>query len=140
LFPKKSDSIPEKEFNENVSIETKGNSLENFKKKYLNFEDFQKIELKVGQIRACRKVKKSSKLLCSEIDLGEEQLRTIISGAAKFYSPEDLIGRSVIVVANLKPVKFMGELSEGMILFSDDNGKLVLIEAPNNLNPGVDIH
>jgi len=98
------------------------------------------MELKVGHIKACRKVEKSSKLLCSEIDLGEGRLRTIISGAAKFYSPEELIGRSVIVVANLKPVKFLGELSEGMILFSDDNGKLVLIEVPNQLNPGVDIH
>jgi len=140
LFPKISDSILEEEFKEDLSIEIKGDSPVKFKKKYLDFEDFQKMELKVGHIKACRKVEKSSKLLCSEIDLGEGRLRTIISGAAKFYSPEELIGRSVIVVANLKPVKFLGELSEGMILFSDDNGKLVLIEVPNQLNPGVDIH
>ena len=120
-------------------FDIKSNDQTKLKNKYLDFKYFQKIELKVGHIKTCRKVEKSSKLLCSEVDIGEESLRTIISGVAKFYSPEELIGRSVIVVTNLKPAKFLGKVSEGMILFSDDNGELVLIEAPNQVNPGVDV-
>ena len=71
--------------------------------------------------------------------MGETSLRSIVSGAAEFYSPEAMTGRLVLVVANLKPIKIMGLKSEGMILFSDDNGKLVLVEAPKNVNPGVTI-
>ena len=97
------------------------------------------MELKVGHIRSCRKVEKSNKLLCSEVDLAEGRMRSIVSGAAEFYTPEELTDRKVLVVANLKPVKLMGEASEGMILFSDDNGKLVLIEAPEGVNPGVTV-
>ena len=97
------------------------------------------MELKVGLIKNCKKLEKSSKLLCSEVDLGEGRFRSIISGVAKFYAPGDLVGRRVIVVANLKPVKFLGEVSEGMILFSDDDGELVLIEVPNKVNLGVSI-
>ena len=95
------------------------------------------MELKVGRIKSCSKVEKSNKLLCSEVDLGGTSLRSIVSGAAEFYTPEEMIDRQVLVVANLKPVKLMGRISEGMILFSDDNGKLVLIEAPEHVNPGV---
>ena len=91
----------------------------------------------MGHIKSCKKVAKSNKLLCSEVDLGENRLRSIVSGAAEFYSPEEMNGRKVLVVTNLKPVKLMGYLSEGMILFSDDNGKLALIEAPEQVNPGV---
>jgi len=109
-------------------------------KEWLAFDDFQKMELKVGHIRSCRKLEDSTRLLCSIVDLGEEHLRTIVSGAAEFYTPEEMTGRRVLVVANLKPVKLRGEISEGMILFSDDNGKLVLIDAPNKLKPGVTVH
>ena len=108
-------------------------------KEWFPFDDFQKMELKVGQIKTCRKLEKSAKLLCSEVDLGEGRLRSIVSGAAEFYTPEELTNRRVLVVANLKPVKLMGEISEGMILFSDDKGKLVLIEAPDHVNPGVTV-
>ena len=104
---------------------------------WIAIDDFQKMELKVGRIKSCRKVEKSNKLLCSEVDLGETRLRSIVSGAAEYYTPEEMTGRQVLVVTNLKPVKLMGYISEGMILFSDDNGKLVLIEAPEHVNPGV---
>ena len=97
------------------------------------------MELKVGHIRTCRKLEKSVKLLCSEVDLGEERLRSIVSGAAEFYTAEELTDRRVLVVANLKPIKLMGKVSEGMILFSDDKGKMVLIEAPDHVNPGVTV-
>jgi len=104
---------------------------------WLTFDDFKKLELKVGHIRSCRKIEKSKKLLCSEVDLGEGRMRSIVSGAAEFYTPAEMKDRRVIVVANLKPVKLMGEVSEGMILFSDENGKLVLIEAPEGVKAGV---
>jgi methionyl-tRNA synthetase len=123
------DQLPEK-------IESKPAEKE---KEWLAFDDFQKMELKVGHIKSCRKVEKSNKLLCSEVDLAEGRMRSIVSGAAAFYTPEELTDRRVLVVANLKPVKLMGEVSEGMILFSDDNGKLVLIEAPEDVNPGVTV-
>ena len=139
LFPKIIESISEIENAESLNIKTKKNDTIKPNKKFLDFEVFKEMELKVGLIKACRKLEKSSKLLCSEVDLGEGRYRSIISGAAKFYKPEDLVGRSVIVVANLKPVKFLGEVSEGMILFSDDNGELVLIEVPNQVPPGVKI-
>ena len=109
-------------------------------KEWLAFDDFQKMELKVGHIRSCRKLENSTRLLCSEVDLGEGHLRLIVSGAAEFYTPEEMTDRRVLVVANLKPVKLRGEISEGMILFSDDNGKLVLIDAPNKVKPGVTVH
>ena len=109
-------------------------------KEWLAFDDFQKMELKVGHIRSCRKLENSTRLLCSEVDLGEGHLRLIVSGAAEFYTPEEMTDRRVLVVANLKPIKLRGEISEGMILFSDDNGKLVLIDAPNKVKPGVTVH
>ena len=139
LFPKmkisaKNESVVKDRLPEKIEIkpEEKG-------KEWLAFDDFQKMELKVGHIRSCRKVEKSNKLLCSEVDLAEGRIRSIVSGAAEFYTPEELTDRRVLVVANLKPVKLMGEVSEGMILFSDDNGKLVLIEAPEDVNPGVTV-
>ena len=108
-------------------------------KEWLAFDDFQKMKLKVGHIRSCRKIENSTRLLCSEVDLGEGHLRLIVSGAAEFYTPEEMTDRHVLVVANLKPIKLRGEISEGMILFSDDNGKLVLIEAPNQVDLGVTV-
>ena len=139
LFPKmkisaKNESVVKDQLPEKIESkpEEKG-------KECLAFDDFQKMELKVGHIRSCRKVEKSNKLLCSEVDLAEGRMRSIVSGAAAFYTPEELTDRRVLVVANLKPVKLMGEVSEGMILFSDDNGKLVLIEAPEDVNPGVTV-
>ena len=143
-LPKPSPLFPKIQFSPtdlvNVKNQQSENSLNNSETeeiKWIALNDFQKMELKVGHIKSCRKVEKSNKLLCSEVDLGETRLRSIISGAAEFYSPEDMTGRQVLVVANLKPVKLMGHTSEGMILFSDDNGKLVLIEAPEHVNPGV---
>ncbi len=130
------DETPEKA---QVPEKTKTKQLE-VEKEWLAFDDFQKMELKVGHIRSCRKLENSSRLLCSKVDLGEGHLRTIISGAAEFYTPEEMTDRRVLVVANLKPVKLRGEISEGMILFSDDNGILALIDAPNKVKPGVTVH
>ena len=94
----------------------------------IGIEDFAKVELKVGTVLECKKVEKADKLLCSQIDVGEEQPRTIVSGIAKYYTPEDMVGRQVIVVTNLKPAKLRGIESQGMVLCAEDeNGDLALI-------------
>ena len=98
----------------------------------ITIDDFAKVQLKVGKVLECRKVEKADKLLCSTIDLGEEKPRTIVSGIAKWYTPEEMVGKQVVVVANLKPVKLRGILSEGMVLCAEDkdgNLKLVAPEA-----------
>ena len=137
LFPKMQVSHADEENVKNQKQEKSSNNSAPEENEWIVIDDFQKMELKVGHIKSCRKVEKSNKLLCSEVDLGETRLRSIVSGAAEFYTPEEMTGRQVLVVTNLKPVKLMGYISEGMILFSDDNGKLVLIEAPEHVNPGV---
>src|SRR5690606_34641725 len=87
----------------------------------ITIDDFSKIELRVAEVIACEPVKKANKLLKLQLDLGYEQ-RQVVSGIAEFYKPEELIGKKVIVVANLKPVQLRGELSQGMILAGEKNG------------------
>ncbi|MDE6551084.1 MAG: methionine--tRNA ligase [Clostridia bacterium] len=106
----------------------------------INIEDFEKIELRVGTIVDSKRVEKTDKLLCSQIDLGEGKPRTIVSGIAKYYAPEDIIGKQVIVVSNLKPVKLRGILSEGMVLCaSDAEGNLTLITPSKGIASGSEV-
>ncbi|MDE7190883.1 MAG: methionine--tRNA ligase [Clostridia bacterium] len=103
----------------------------------IGIEDFAKIELKVGTVLECKKVEKADKLLCSQIDVGEEKPRTIVSGIAKYYTPEDMVGRQVIVVTNLKPAKLRGIESQGMVLCAEDeNGDLALITPCKSVKSG----
>ena len=96
----------------------------------ITIEDFEKIDLRVVKVLACEPVKKADKLLKLKVDLGGEE-RQVISGIAKYYKPEELVGKYVVLVANLKPVKLKGELSQGMILAAaDDKDKLFAV------NPG----
>ncbi len=88
---------------------------------YITIDDFAKVELKVVEVIACEKMEKADKLLILTVKLGEEE-RTIVSGIAQHYAPEDLIGKKVVVVTNLKPTKLRGTLSEGMILAASDAG------------------
>lgn len=101
-------------------------------KAYITIDDFDKIDLRVGEIIDCKKHPKADKLLVSSVRVGEET-RQIVSGVAKFYTPEEMKGKKVIVVANLKPIKLRGEESKGMILFADNGEKLefVLTDAPS---------
>lgn len=94
----------------------------------ISFEDFCKVEMKVAKVLSCEKVESSKKLLKFELDLGTEK-RTILSGIAKFYNPEDLIGKFVIVVTNLAPRVIAGIESNGMILsaINDDETELSLL-------------
>jgi len=91
----------------------------------IGIEDFMKVQLKVGEIKECRQHPKADRLLVSQIDLGQE-VRQIVSGIAEHYKPADLVGKKVVVVTNLKPVKLRGELSEGMVLAASADGTLTL--------------
>jgi len=92
---------------------------------YITIDDFLKVELRVGEVKVAERIPKADKLLRFEIDLGEEKPRQILAGLAEYYDPEKLIGRKVVVVANLKPRKMRGLESQGMIcaasLTEDDN-------------------
>ncbi len=106
--------------------------------KEITIDKFFETSLRVAQVLECEKVKKSSKLLKFKLDLGNHQ-RQIVSGIAKYYKPEDLIGKKVAVVANLKPVKLCGELSEGMILSAEKDGILRVVEINVDIPNGAEI-
>ena len=101
----------------------------------INFEDFVKIDLRVGKIIEVEKVEGSSKIVKTTVDLGEEN-RQILAGIGKFYSPEELINKIVIVVANLSPKKIMGMDSEGMILAVKDDNNLSLLGVDKEIKIG----
>ena len=92
----------------------------------ITIDDFNKVELRIGTILAAEKVENADKLLKFNVKIGEEE-RTIVSGIAKYYAPEDLIGKNVVVVANLKPVKLRGIESCGMLLCAKKDDALELI-------------
>ncbi|MDU0286972.1 methionine--tRNA ligase [Staphylococcus pseudintermedius] len=104
-------------------------------KAQIDIKDFDKVEIKAATIIDAEKVKKSNKLLKIQVDLGYEK-RQIISGIAQFYAPEDIIGKKVAVVTNLKPAKLMGQKSEGMILSAEKDDVLTLISLPNAVPNG----
>ena len=108
----------------------------------VTFDDFLKMDFKIGEVLECEKIKKSNKLLKSQVKIGEKTLQ-IVSGIANYYSPEEMIGKRVVVLTNLKPAKLCGELSEGMILAaSDDAGNLKLIsvdDAENIIKSGSEV-
>lgn len=94
----------------------------------IGFDDFMKVELRTAKVVACEKIPKANKLLKLELDLGYEK-RQVVSGIAKFYAPEDLIGKKLIVVANLAPAKLCGVESQGMILASgEDTIRVVFLD------------
>lgn len=122
-------------------LEQLSNTTDEVKKEeeYISIDDFDKVKLKVGEVIECEKVAKSDKLLKSKIKIGNE-VRQIVSGIAKYYSPEQMIGKKVVVVTNLKPVKLRGVLSEGMILAaSDESGNLALVSTDTNIIDGAEI-
>lgn len=106
------------------------------KKEQIEYDDFMKLDLRVGEVLKAEKVKKADKLLKLQLDLGSEK-RQIVSGIAKYYEPEQLVGKKVICVTNLKPVKLRGEMSEGMILSGEDEkGNLSLATVDSSLQNG----
>jgi methionyl-tRNA synthetase len=103
------------------------------------YDDFSKLDLKVGTILAAEKVEKADKLLKLQVDIGVET-RTIVSGIALHFKPEEIVGKQVVVVANLAPRKMRGIESNGMILMAEDNqGKLHFIQPEAAINPGAGV-
>lgn len=103
------------------------------------FDDFEKLQFQVGEIIACEEVKKSKKLLCSQVKIGS-QVRQIVSGIKAHYSAEEMVGKKVMVVTNLKPAKLAGILSEGMILCAEDaEGNLSLMVPEKEMPAGAEI-
>ncbi|MEG0386057.1 MAG: methionine--tRNA ligase subunit beta, partial [Solibacillus sp.] len=104
----------------------------------ITIDDFMKVDLRVATVTACEPVAKAKKLLKLQVDLGYEQ-RQVVSGIAEHYKPEELIGKKVIVVANLKPVTLRGELSQGMILAGSHDGVLTLATVDPKLTNGAQV-
>lgn len=104
-------------------------------KDFVEFEDFEKLDIRVGKVVVCERVPKSSKLLRFELEVGSER-RQILSGIAKYYTPEELIGKNVLFIANFPPRKMMGLESNGMILSAEHDGKLVVTTALGDIQSG----
>lgn len=124
---------PEPEVDDNPGID-----LEE-KKPEITIDDFDKIQLQIGEVISCEEVKKSKKLLCSQVKIGSE-VRQIVSGIKAHYLPEDMVGKKVVVVTNLKPAKLAGIESQGMILCAEDaEGNLSLITSEKDFPHGAEI-
>ena len=105
----------------------------------ITFDDFAKLQFQVGEIIACEAVKKSKKLLCSQVRIGS-QVKQIVSGIKSHYTPEEMVGKKVMVVVNLKPAKLAGILSEGMLLCAEDaEGNLALMTPEKDMPAGAEI-
>ena len=129
LHPKKEE--PEEKTEENgIDIESKPE---------IEYDDFMKMQFQVGEIIACEAVAKSKKLLCSQVRIGS-QVKQIVSGIRKYYTPEEMVGKKVMVLVNLKPAKLAGVLSEGMLLCAEDeNGQLALVVPEKSMPSGAEI-
>ncbi len=105
----------------------------------ITFEEFGKLQFQVGEIIACEEVKKSKKLLCSQVKIGS-QVKQIVSGIKAYYKPEEMVGKKVMVLVNLKPAKLAGVLSEGMLLCAEEaEGKLALMTPEKEMPAGAEI-
>ncbi len=128
LHPKVEDEKKEEE--EGIDIEAKPE---------ITFEDFEKMQFQVGEIISCEAVKKSKKLLCSQVKIGS-QVKQIVSGIKAHYTPEEMVGKKVMVLVNLKPAKLAGVLSEGMLLCAEDaDGNLALMTPEKKMPAGAEI-
>lgn len=105
----------------------------------ITIDDFKKIELKIAKIETAEPIAGSEKLLKLNVSLGEEK-RQILAGIGKSYTPEDLIGREIVIIANLEPRNLMGEESQGMLLAaSDEDGKPIILMPEKEVPPGTSI-
>lgn len=106
----------------------------------ITIDDFAKINLRVGKVASAEKVEKADKLLKLGVDLGEGRIRTVVSGIAKWYAPDEMVGKEIILVANLKPCKLRGIMSEGMILCaSDEDGNLAIVSPSKPMKAGSEV-
>ncbi len=130
-------AIGEEEAEESEKTEEAGIDIE--AKPEIAYDDFMKMQFQVGEIIACEAVEKSKKLLCSQVKIGS-QVKQIVSGIRKYYSPEEMVGKKVMVLVNLKPAKLAGVLSEGMLLCAEDaEGNLALMTPEKTMPSGAEI-
>lgn len=121
------------------SEEADGDVIDIEAKPEIGFDDFMKMQFQVGEIIACEEVKKSKKLLCSQVKVGSE-VKQIVSGIKKYYTAEEMVGKKVMVLVNLKPAKLAGVLSEGMLLCAEDaEGNLALMTPEKTMPAGAEI-
>ncbi len=121
------------------SGETEEESIDIEAKPEITFDDFMKMQFQVGEIIACEEVKKSKKLLCSQVKIGSE-VKQIVSGIKQYYSAKEMVGKQVMVLVNLKPAKLAGVLSEGMLLCAEDaEGNLALMTPEKKMPSGAEI-
>ncbi len=119
--------------------DTSGHVIDLEAKPEITYDDFAKLQFQVGEIIACEAVPKSKKLLCSQVKVGS-QVRQILSGIKAHYSPEEMVGKKVMVVTNLKPAKLAGMMSEGMLLCAEDmDGNLALMKPEKDMPAGAEI-
>ena len=105
----------------------------------ISYEDFDKLQFRVGKIIACEEVKKSKKLLCSQVQIGSE-VKQIVSGIKQHYTAEEMVGKKVMVLVNLKPATLAGVMSEGMLLCAEDaDGNLALMTPEKDMPAGAEI-
>ena len=104
----------------------------------ITYDDFAKLDFRTGKILTAEKVEKADKLLKLEVDLGFEK-RTVVSGIAMHYKPEDIIGKQVVLVVNLAPRKMKGITSNGMILMAESGGKLYFVNSEDDIAPGAGV-
>ncbi|HPU62980.1 MAG TPA: methionine--tRNA ligase subunit beta, partial [Mobilitalea sp.] len=131
----------ENEAKEEVSKEDKKDEqvIDLEAKPEITYDDFAKLQFQIGEIIACEEVKNSKKLLCSQVKIGS-QVRQIVSGIKAHYTPDQMVGKKVMVVTNLKPAKLAGLISEGMILCAEDaEGNLSLMVPERPMPPGAEI-
>ena len=108
-------------------------------KDVIEYDDFDRCQFQVGEILECREVPKSKKLLCSQVKVGS-QVRQILSGIKQYYTPDEMVGKKVMVLVNLKPAKLAGVLSEGMLLCAEDaEGNLALLTPEKPMPAGAPI-
>jgi len=105
----------------------------------IGIEEFARVKLVVGTVKVAERVPKSSKLIRMEVDLGEPTLRQIVAGIGKQYTPEQLVGRQIVVVANLKPAVLMGVTSNGMVLAASVDGAPFLLSVDQPVPPGTGV-
>ena len=128
---------PKKEESEAAAGEEGGIDIE--AKPEITFEDFEKLQFQIGEVIACEAVPKSKKLLCSKVKIGSS-VKQIVSGIHKYYTPEEMVGKKVMVLVNLKPAKLAGVLSEGMLLCAEDaDGNLSLMTSEKPMPSGAEI-
>ena len=108
-------------------------------KEQITIDEFFKTELRVAEVKACEIVEKSKKLLKLTLDLGNGETRTVASGLQEYYKPEELVGKKVVLVYNLKPAKLCGIVSEGMVLCAEKDGKVVIVTPDGDMPAGAEV-